>query len=139
MSKTTCKLLIVATVTVLTIGCSGDDDSSLRPDLSEPGAAEEEAAEESAQEAPSCADVFAPGRPTADVLADWNAEGSEGCMSDDGGLVAQPMVFWDCPDGTTVHTASGYGWGFSDDVWQAAGTPEPYADCVLPGTDPQHP
>jgi len=75
---------------------------------------------------PACVDVFAPGRPTADVVADYDAEP---CRNAAGGLFVAVVMSWDCGDGTLVRIVEGYGWGRDGDVWQAADVPAPGAGC----------
>lgn len=82
-----------------------------------------------------CAEVFTPGRPTEQVLA---ANDTAPCTDPNGDILINVVVSWDCPDGTKVHQVQDYGWGRDGQTWQAPDTPEPYADCVLPGTDAQH-
>lgn len=85
----------------------------------------------------TCTDRFTPGRPTADVVADL-ADPQQPC-DNNGEATYLISTSWPCPDGTTVHQVDPWGWGRDGDVWHAQTDPAPYADCVLPGTDPQHP
>lgn len=115
---------------------TGDDE----PDGSTPetSALEDLAAlEEATENAPPCTEVFAPGRPVAEVLAANDAGPCTGTDADD--LRIEVVVSWDCPDGTKVHQVGDWGWGRDGQTWQGPDVPEPYADCVLPGADAQHP
>jgi hypothetical protein len=96
------------------------------------------------ESAPACSDVYAPGRPTGDVLADHNSEAmAGGCTADDGTPSLFMATSFECTPASgqprAVYDVSGQGWGFGGDVWQPEGSPESYVDCVLAGTDPQHP
>lgn len=91
---------------------------------------------EAADDAPPCADMFAPGRLVADVIADVE---TDGLCTDGDETMMNVRVSWGCLDGAEVHQVSDWGWGRDGDVWQGPDVPELYADCVLPGTDAQHP
>jgi hypothetical protein len=122
--------LIIAEVRDDDAPAASDADAQAVRDLAEMA--------EAAEDARPCGEVFAPGRPVADVLAEADASGM--CERGPDDRLLTGFVTWDCPDGTTIHQASdGQGWGRDGQTWQGPDVPEPYADCVLPGADPQHP
>lgn len=123
MSDQTTAALRAALVFLLALAaCSSGDDGVQRFDD-----------EEVVEELTPCAEMLKPGRLTEDVVADLAT-----CVEEDGAFAPVPMS-WDCPDGSTIHQVSNYGWGRTGDFWQGPDVPEPYVDCVLPGTDAQHP
>jgi hypothetical protein len=134
--------LTIASAVLAAVALSACGRDSDEPNLVERAVEEAtegtEATEPAAGPDPAaCSELYAAGRPTADVIADSEASGL--CERAPGDFLIAAHMSWDCPDGRTVHVASDeWGWGFSDDAWQV-GVPEPYADCVLPGTDGQHP
>lgn len=134
--------LTAAILALAAIGCGSDGNANqsqsgverMAEDLVEAQAADQP------DNAPACADVYAVGRPTDEITA-WHdsVEAMNGCLAADGSISIQIGTSWECPDGRTVHQIGDLGWGFSGDVWHGPDEPEPYADCVLAGTDPQHP
>lgn len=123
--------MIAVALTACSGGADKDDNAAVDVDLGDVAEAQADAR--------PCAEAFTPGRPVADVLAEGDDPGvCTGESTDD--LIIMGFASWDCPDGTTVHQApTGYGWGLDGQTWQGPDVPEPYADCVLPGTDAQHP
>lgn len=109
-----------------------DDDTEMSPEA----ATVVEQLNELGEGAPPCSEMFAAGRPVAEVLA---AQEAGPCLDPDGEVIIVGVGSWECPDGTKVHQIGDFGWGRDGQRWQGPDVPEPYADCVLPGTDAQHP
>lgn len=115
------KLIALVAVVLTLAACGGDqrdDSASSAPPPEAPPTFEEWLIEN----VPPCVDVFAAGRPTADVLAQFD---TAACTDPAGDLFVSAVVFWDCADGTTVHVVDTYGWGRDGDVWQPANVPAP--------------
>ncbi len=73
-------------------------------------------------DAPACTDVFTTGRPTTEVVAQYD---NKPCIDENGDRLSIAHMFWDCGDGTAVHEAGDYGWGRDGDVWQGPEVPRP--------------
>jgi len=74
----------------------------------------------------TCAERFAPGRPTADVVA----ENEAGPCLDGDEVVFAVDTSWECPDGTAIHQAGDYGWGRDGGTWQGPEVPAPDLGCA---------
>lgn len=100
-----CATLMVFGIVMLAAACGGNDQEMA------PGAGATTTAA-----APACADVFAPGRLTDDVIADYNATA---CLNDQGSVYVTGVVSKLCADGTTRYYVEGYGFGTAGQPWQA--------------------
>lgn len=110
--------IAIAVLAIASAACSSDDDSDARG-LDDLAAA--------ADDAPPCTDMFAPGRPTTDVVAQYD---KQPCTDEAGDMFVAVIASWDCGDGIKVHVVDPYGWGRTGDVWQGPDTPKP------PSTNP---
>jgi hypothetical protein len=92
-------LLAVGVLAALTACSSDDSDNSGGDELTSLTTAP----------VPACSEVYAEGRPTADVLAETQ------CM--DGDVLMMVVIgSFDCPDGRTLNWNDD-GWGYTDGSW----------------------
>lgn len=100
------RTLALVLLAALAACSSGDDDDSAA------------AANASATTAPvkPCEEVYAEGRPTADVMADTQ------CMDGDV-LMAVALAALPCPDGRSLHWDDN-GWGYNDGTWAHHARPD---------------
>ena len=100
----------------LTAACSSDSDGT-----------KDKTTSKTATDPTPCTEMFAVGRHTDDVVADYN---KGPCLDEAGNQFITAIAFWDCGDGTKVHVVDPYGWGRTGDVWQGPDVPKP------PSTNP---
>ena len=117
---------LIAALTLTFAACGGDDDSA------DPGGDTDQGG---AGGGPACTELYAAGRPTADVVAEANDP--SGVCTDGGQTYMTPLVSFPCtgdPTRTVHYTSAGHAWsswGIDGETWQLmpAGQDAPPADA----------
>lgn len=103
MTRTRTAAIALAVATALAACSHGGDATPTAP------------TDVASQALPPCKAMFTPGRPTDQVMAEYD-DGA--CTDATGAPYLTMVVSMDCPDGTTLYYVEGYGHGTTGQPWQ---------------------